>query len=231
MESSAVVVFSGGQDSTTCLALARERHEEVFAISFAYGQRHAVELASAHAICEKLDVPWRLIHLDFFAEMITSALTGAGDVGSPHAHKPGLPASYVPNRNALFLTLAHAHAQERGAKYLYTGACETDSSGYPDCRRDFIDALELALNLGSESAITICTPLMHLDKAQTFELANKLGILPLIITDTHTCYNGGHTEQLLHPWGYGCGNCPACQLRAKGYAEFLQHEDTGVAAW
>lgn len=215
----AVVVFSGGQDSTTCLLQARRNHEEVYALFFDYGQRHVIEHVSARLICEQLDVPLNVVKLDFLTGLVTSALLGTGSVSAPHAHKAGLPASFVPNRNALFLTIAHAYAQEVGATHIYTGVCQTDYSGYPDCRLDFIKKLEAALNEGYQTSITIVTPLMFLNKAQTFTLAHELNGLSIILDMTHTCYNGNHETE--HAWGFGCGECPACVLRAKGYHEFI----------
>lgn len=215
----AVVVLSGGQDSMTCLALALAKHEKVFAVSFLYGQKHRTELRQAALVADRYNVPHSLLDLSFFGNMVTSELThDGGDTTQPHAYKAGLPASFVPNRNALFLTLAHAQAQEMGAGYIYTGVCQTDYSGYPDCRAEFIDALESALNIGYQTSIKIITPMMHLNKAETFALANSLGVLDEIIEDSHTCYNGDRSAR--HEWGYGCGKCPACVIRERGYNEF-----------
>lgn len=216
----AVVVLSGGQDSMTCLALALARHEKVVAVSFLYGQKHRTELRQAALVADRHHVPHAIIDLSFFGQMVTSELVhDNGDTTQPHPYKEGLPASFVPNRNALFLTLAHACAQEQRAKYLYTGVCQTDYSGYPDCREEFIQALESALNIGYQTDIRIITPMMHLDKAATFEMAERLGVLGEIIEDSHTCYNGDRT--LRHEWGYGCGKCPACVIRERGYHEFV----------
>jgi 7-cyano-7-deazaguanine synthase len=140
------------------------------------------------------------------------------DVGLEHATKSGLPASFVPNRNATFLTLSHAYAQKLGAKYVMTGVCETDYSGYPDCRSEFIQSLAHTLNIGSQSNITILTPLMHITKAETFELAEKVGVLSIVVHYSHTCYNG---SEIFNEWGHGCGHCPACMLRKAGYEEFI----------
>lgn len=215
----AVVVLSGGQDSMTCLALALARHEKVYAVSFLYGQKHRTELAQAALVADRHSVPHSILDLSFFGAMVTSELThDAGDTTQPHAYKPGLPASFVPNRNALFLVLAHAQAQEMGAKYIYTGVCQTDYSGYPDCREDFIAHMEATLNIGYETDIEIITPMMNIDKAATFQLADDLGTLAEIIEDSHTCYNGDRT--IRHEWGYGCGKCPACVIRKNGYTEF-----------
>lgn len=218
---SAVVVLSGGQDSITCLALACAQYPRVEAICFDYGQKHRIEIESATIACARLDVPLRVVEVAALRGLVTSALTGAGEVGLPHAYKPGLPSSFVPARNALFLTLAHAYAQELDAGTLITGVCETDYSGYPDCRHNFVQALALALNIGYETDIEIRTPLMWLDKAGTFALAEVIGeqAFNLVLDISHTCYNGDHTTK--HEWGFGCGACPACQLRAEGYQKFL----------
>lgn len=225
----AVVVLSGGQDSVTCLGLALSRHEKVYAVSFLYGQKHRTELRQAALIADRHKVPHAIIDLSFFGMMVTSELVhDGGDTTQPHPYKPGLPASFVPNRNALFLTLAHACAQEQAAKYLYTGVCQTDYSGYPDCREAFIQSLEATLNLGYETDIRIITPMMHLDKAATFEIADTLGILDEVIEDSHTCYNGDRT--IRHEWGYGCGKCPACVIRERGYLEFVARREAAAPA-
>lgn len=217
----ALVVLSGGQDSVTCLGLSMALYSEVHAISFAYKQRHAIELDCARAICEKYKIPQRVVDLGFtLSLLVTSALTGKGEVGQAHAHKPGLPSSFVPGRNALFLTLAHAYAQEIGADVIYTGVCETDYSGYPDCRFDFVQAMQLALNTGYQTKIEIRTPLMYMTKAQTFALAKEVGILGDVLEHSHTCYNGNHHTR--YDWGYGCGECPACKLRAEGWVRYQE---------
>jgi 7-cyano-7-deazaguanine synthase len=198
------------------------QYPRVEAICFDYGQKHRIEIESATRACAELDVPLRVVEVAALRGLVTSALTGVGEVGLPHAYKPGLPSSFVPARNALFLTLAHAYAQELGAGTLVTGVCETDYSGYPDCRHNFVQALALALNIGYETDIDIRTPLMWLDKASTFELANRLGpqALDLVVNVSHTCYNGDHSTE--HEWGFGCGQCPACVLRAEGYSKFRE---------
>lgn len=197
------------------------RFARVAAISFDYNQRHRVELVCAAMLTAKYHIQAKVVHMgELLSSLVTSALTGAGEVGQPHAYKPGLPSSFVPGRNALFLTLAHAHAQEIGAQAIITGVCQTDYSGYPDCRDQFVREINTALNTGYETHIQILTPLMNLNKGQTFGLAEEVGFLDEVLENSHTCYRGNHADR--HPWGYGCGNCPACELRAKGWQEFLR---------
>lgn len=237
----AVIVFSGGQDSTTVLGMARAAGFECYAIAFDYGQKHAVELRQARKIALALDVPLTIVDAKAFGDLVgsKSALLHSGasvSDQSPLAHMPaGIPASFVPNRNALFLTMAHGYAQVIGADTVWTGVCETDFSGYPDCRGQFIRALESALNIGYQTKIQIVTPLMHETKARTFLLAEQAGVLDLVIDESHTCYNGvragdkvpfdsgadiEYIESKMHEWGHGCGECPACLLRAKGWEEY-----------
>lgn len=224
----ALVVFSGGQDSATCLAWALSRHDRVETIGFNYGQRHAVELACRAEVLSGLralrpDWDARLgqdtvLGLDVFRQLGETALTHDVAIGMTAS---GLPSTFVPGRNLVFLTLAGAQAYRRGLKFLVTGVCETDYSGYPDCRDDTMKALQVALNLGMESRLVIETPLMRLTKAATWLLAKELGgpeLVELIRTRTHTCYAGERGE--LHAWGYGCGRCPACELRAAGWREY-----------
>lgn len=219
-----VVVLSGGQDSVTCLGVAlREAANDgskLFAIGFHYGQKHDVELAQAQKICERFDVPFTVHSIPSLSSFADSALTTNGDVTKAHHRNASLPASFVPNRNALFLTIAHAYAQKVGAEFVVTGVCQTDYSGYPDCRVEFIWKLQDALNVGYKTNIQLVTPLMYLTKAETFTLAKEVGFLDTVINDSHTCYNGDQSTR--HDWGYGCGKCPACELRAKGYAEYLE---------
>lgn len=222
--SGVVVVMSGGQDSTTCLALAKARFERVHAICFNYGQKHVVEILCARKICEAMGVDLQVVEVPMLAAMADSALLqGGGDVNEPHHRDASLPASFVPNRNALFLTTAHAYAQKVGADYVMTGVCETDYSGYPDCRAVFIHQLQEALNTGYQTRIRILTPLMYVNKAETFAIAQELGCLDVVIDMSHTCYNG--IRDIKHDWGRGCGECPACKLRAQGYAKFEQHRE------
>jgi len=214
----AVVIFSGGQDSTTCLFLAKNRFAEVEAITFNYGQKHLIELKQSKIICEKANVKQTIIDISFLDQIVESALISNGNVNE--INEKGLPASFVPNRNQLFITLAHAYAQKIKATHLITGVCETDYSGYPDCRKEFIHAIEKASNLGSDSKISIWTPLMHRSKAEIFQLAEEQGCFEEVIELSHTCYNGNRFRR--NSWGYGCGECAACELRSKGYNEYKQ---------
>ena len=217
--SRALVVFSGGQDSTTCLGWAKNRFEYVESITFDYGQKHRVEIAQAEKIANILGIKNTLLSLDAFSQLNDSALIDSTqDIGAHHRTHTNLPASFVPNRNAIFFTLAHAFAQKQGINHIIIGVNQTDYSGYPDCREPFVKALELALNLGSEANITFHYPLMHLTKAETFELSDKEGVLELVLNESHTCYNGNHEEK--HAWGYGCGECPACILRKAGWETY-----------
>jgi len=212
----AVIIFSGGQDSTTCLYWAKNHFDEIEAITFNYGQKHSIELECSKKICDKNNIKQTIIDISFLNTIVDSALTSNGNVNK--LNSKGLPDSFVPNRNQLFITLAHSYAQKIGAESLITGTCETDFSGYPDCRNVFIKSIEATSNLGSESDISILTPLMYLNKAETFKLADELGYLNEIVNDSHTCYNGDREH--LHEWGYGCDNCPACELRKNGFNEF-----------
>lgn len=229
--SSALVLFSGGQDSTTCLGWALDRYERVFTVGFDYGQRHTVEMDCRQHVRDgmrALRPSWQqrltedqVVGLELFKELGESALTH--DV-SIEMDRNGLPTTFVPGRNLIFLTAAAAVAYRRGIRHLVAGVCETDYSGYPDCRDDTVKAMQLALNCGMDTRFVIHTPLMWLDKAQTWELAAALGgeaFVELVLEQTHTCYNG--RRDIRHDWGYGCGACPACELRAKGYAKFRAH--------
>lgn len=221
--SKALVVLSGGQDSVTCLGVALKQHNEVEAISFVYGQRHEVEINFAGDLCVDLGVLHKRVDLRFLGEMVTSALLDkTSSVNEKHPNKQDLPASYVPNRNALFLTIAHAYAQEIGARFVYGGMCETDYSGYPDCRYLFITELQRALNTGYETNILFLTPLMFLNKAEIFKLAADVDFLRIVLEKSLTCYEGD--VYTLNQWGRGCGECPACKLRAKGWEQYKQIE-------
>jgi len=218
VEGKALVVFSGGQDSTTILGWAKNRFNDVYTITFGYGQRHKIEIEQAKKIAKILEVPNIYFEFDLFKKMGDSTLVGDGDLNAPHPHNPNLPSSYVPNRNALMFTIAHAYAQKIGAGNLITGVCQTDYSGYPDCRAVFIEALERTLNLGSEESIKFHSPLMYLNKAETFALAEKEGVLGIVLEHSHTCYEGDRAHRF--EWGYGCGICPSCNLRKRGWEEF-----------
>ncbi len=216
---SALVVFSGGQDSTTCLGWAKNRYDFVETITFDYHQKHSIEIEQAKKIAKLMSVPNYVLEINIFAQLNDSALIDSSlDINARHKKRPDLPASFVPNRNAVFFTTAHAYAQKAGLDHIITGINQTDYSGYPDCRMPFIKTLEKALNLGSESEIKFLYPLIHLSKAQTFKLAEEEGVLDIVIKETHTCYNGDRS--VFHPWGYGCDECPACKLRKKGWAEY-----------
>jgi 7-cyano-7-deazaguanine synthase len=224
----ALVLFSGGQDSATCLAWALQRYARVETLGFDYGQRHAIELTVRPSILQAmraLDPSWatrlgedHVLDLSVLGELSETALTRDSDIA---LQANGLPNTFVPGRNLLFLTLAAALAYRRGISVLVGGMCETDYSGYPDCRDETLRALQSALRLGMSTQLQIETPLMWLDKAATWRLADQLGgeaLMELIRTETHTCYLGERGQ--LHDWGYGCGQCPACELRAKGYQSY-----------
>lgn len=223
----AVVCLSGGQDSVTVLALAVRWFGpgNVYTVAFDYGQRHAVELQCARHASQSFDAADHIVvDVSGPLQIADSALTGRGDVSQEHPFLKGRPASFVPNRNAMLLTAAHAMAQQIGASYVLTGANATDYSGYPDCRPEFLDALRTALTLGSEQDIEFVSPLLNLTKGETFRLAHEMLVLRFIVNHTHTCYNGDRTTG--HLWGRGCGTCPACVLRAKGWHDFVAwHND------
>ena len=224
----ALVLFSGGQDSTVCLAWALERFARVETIGFDYGQRHAVELGVRPCIRERLaqlSPQWQarlgedhVLRIDALVAISDTALTREVAI---EVSASGLPTTFVPGRNLVFFTFAGAVAYRRGIKHIVAGMCETDFSGYPDCRDDTIKAMQLALSFGMDRRFVIHTPLMWIDKAATFALAQEIGGAPLIdvlLTDTHTCYLGDREHR--HAWGFGCGECPACRLRADGYAKW-----------
>jgi 7-cyano-7-deazaguanine synthase len=225
---SALVLFSGGQDSTVCLAWALERFAVVETVGFDYRQRHAVELQVRPRIRARLATlseSWsnrlgddHVVRIEALAAMSETALTREMAIEISEA---GLPTTFVPGRNLVFLSFAGALAYRRGIKHLVAGMCETDFSGYPDCRDDTIKAMQLALTLGMDRRFVIHTPLMWIDKAATFALGEAIGgepLIELLLTETHTCYLGDRQHR--HAWGFGCGECPACLLRAKGYAEW-----------
>jgi 7-cyano-7-deazaguanine synthase len=221
MSSSALVLFSGGQDSTTCLAWALSRFDRVETVGFDYGQRHAMELAARPGILAKMRSPKlgadHLLPLDVFKAIGGSALTGDMKI---EMGKNGLPTTFVPGRNVMFLTVAAALGYRRGIADLVGGMCETDFSGYPDCRDETVQATARALSLGLSREVRVHTPLMWLDKVATWKLAEELGgkaLVELIIAETVTCYNGDPAK---HDWGRGCGTCPSCELRARGYEKY-----------
>jgi len=228
MHTTALVLFSGGQDSTTCLAQALTRYQRVETIAFDYRQRHSVELDARLVVLQQLREQFpewagklgedHLLDLGVLGQVSETSLTR--DTAFK-MESSGLPNTFVPGRNLLFLTLAAALAYRRGLEVLVTGVCETDFSGYPDCRDDTMKAMQLALSLGMDKRFLIETPLMWIDKADTWRMADALGgqkLVDLIVEHTHTCYLGDRVHR--HAWGYGCGACPACELRARGYAGF-----------
>ncbi|MFZ3083125.1 7-cyano-7-deazaguanine synthase QueC [Rhodoferax ferrireducens] len=243
MHTTALVLFSGGQDSTTCLALALSKYQRVETIAFDYRQRHLVELDARLIVLNEIRArfpQWatklgedHLLDLAVLGEVSDTSLTR--DTAFK-MEQSGLPNTFVPGRNLLFLTLAAAVAYRRDLQVMVTGVCETDFSGYPDCRDDTIKAMQLALSLGMDKRFLIETPLMWIDKAATWALAYELGeksatpgggqaLVDLIIEHTHTCYLGDRQHR--HAWGYGCGSCPACELRARGYERYCAAQTAG----
>ena len=232
----ALVLFSGGQDSTTCLAWALSRYERVETVGFDYGQRHHVEMKCRVEVLEQVRQqfpawserlgPDHVLDLRVLGQLSDSALTDERAIAMAAS---GLPNTFVPGRNLLFLTFAATLAYRRGLKFLVGGMCETDYSGYPDCRDDTLKALQVALSLGMDERLVIDTPLMWLNKAQTWALSEELGgatLVNLVEEHTHTCYLGERQQR--HAWGYGCGHCPACELRAQGHWHFRQAQTARV---
>lgn len=230
MHDQALVLFSGGQDSTTCLAWALQRYARVETIGFDYGQRHAVELECRENVLAGLRAAFpqwagrlgedHMLDLGVLGRLSDTALTRDARI---EFERNGLPNTFVPGRNLLFFTFAAALAYRRGLTVLVGGMCETDYSGYPDCRDNTLKSLQVSLSLGMDTPLVLETPLMWLDKAATWRLAEQLGGAPLvdlIKESTHTCYLGERRKR--HPWGYGCGTCPACELRAKGYETYAR---------
>jgi len=227
-DNAALVLFSAGQDSTTCLAWALDRFETVETVGFDYGQRHRIELECRQPVREALALlkpEWaarlgedHVLNLETLGAISNTSLTRGVEI---QMGTEGLPNTFVPGRNLIFMTFAAAIAYRRGLRHLVTGVCETDYSGYPDCRDDTMKALQVALNLGTERRFVIHTPLMWLDKAQTWGMADDLGgeaLVKVIRQETHTCYLGD--RETVHEWGAGCGTCPACELRQLGYARW-----------
>ncbi|MYN11592.1 7-cyano-7-deazaguanine synthase QueC [Pusillimonas sp. TS35] len=229
MNTKALVLFSGGQDSTTCLAWALDRYTHVETIGFDYGQRHAIELDCRQTVLSRLRQrfpAWgarlgddHMLDLSILGQISETSLTREKAIAF---RENGLPDTFVPGRNLLFFTLAATIAYRRGLQVLVGGMCETDYSGYPDCRDNTLKATQVALSLGLDAPMVVETPLMWLDKRETWQLASDLGgqaLVELIRHDTHTCYLGERSQ--LHDWGYGCGECPACALRRKGYEQYV----------
>ena len=224
----ALVLFSGGQDSTTCLAWAADRYEVVETIGFDYGQRHRVELDARQHVLEAMRAQFpdwarrigadHMVDLGVLGAISDTALTSDTEI---RMAANGLPNTFVPGRNLVFLTMASAVAYRRGLDVIVGGMCETDFSGYPDCRDDTIKALQVAVSLGMGQRFTFDTPLMWIDKAETWALADELGgqaFVDLVVEHTHTCYHGDRTQRF--DWGYGCGTCPACELRKNGFEKW-----------
>ena len=233
IEDGALVLLSGGQDSATCLAWALERYSLVETVGYDYGQRHRVELECREVIRKRfsnLKTSWgehlggdHTISLPALGEISSTALTRDVMIKMGEG---GLPNTFIPGRNIIFLTFAAALAYRRGLRHIVTGVCETDYSGYPDCRDDTMKSLQVTLNLGMDQRFALQTPLMWIDKAATWQMAVELGGRPLvncILEHTHTCYLG--ERSIRHTWGYGCGSCPACDLRADGYNRFVESVD------
>lgn len=208
----ALVVFSGGQDSTTCLFWAIERFAHVEAVTFDYGQRHRLEIECAQEIAKELGIHHHILDMSLLNQLASNALTRE-EIKIEEGENGELPSTFVPGRNLLFLSFAGVLASQIGAKHLVTGVCETDFSGYPDCRDMFVKSLNVTLNLSMDQSFVIHTPLMWINKAQTWELADQLGVFEFVREKTLTCYNGIIAD--------GCGECPACQLRKKGLEQYL----------
>ncbi len=217
----ALILMSGGQDSTTSLAWALKNFSEVSAICFFYNQKHSGEIEIAEKICNRFNIPIKIQDISFLKDLVISNLfKGRGNVNEGHELNSQVPAGFVPYRNLIFLTLAAAWAGTLKVRHLVTGVCETDYSGYADCRDVFIKSVQSTLNLATDFSdlnIIIHTPLMWLSKSETFRLAEDLGCLDIVLKETMTCYNGDET---MNSYGKGCGRCPSCILRKKGYEEY-----------
>ena len=209
----ALVVFSGGQDSTTCLFWAKREFKKVYALSFLYGQKHQKEVDLARAIARKAGVEFEVMDVSFIGRLGHNSLTDAGMEMDQEKPADSFPNTFVPGRNLFFLSIAAVYARERGINHIVTGVSQTDFSGYPDCRDAFIKSLNVTLNLAMDEQFVLHTPLMWIDKAETWALADELGVLELLRHDALTCYNGIP--------GDGCGHCPACTLRREGLEKFL----------
>ena len=213
----ALVVFSGGQDSTTCLYWAKKHFKEVYALSFVYGQKHVKEVELAREIARKAEVHFDVMDVSFIGSLGSNSLTDNSIHMDEEKPDGSFPNTFVPGRNLFFLSIAAVYARERGIAHMVTGVSQTDFSGYPDCRDSFIKSLNVTLNLAMDEQFVIHTPLMWIDKAQTWALADELGVLDIVRRDTLTCYNGVQ--------GDGCGHCPACKLRREGLEKYLASKE------
>lgn len=215
-----LVVFSGGQDSTTCLFWAKRNFSEVYALSFIYGQKHANEVELARSIAEEAGVKWDVMDVSFISSLSTGcSLTDSSITMDKERPEGGVPNTFVPGRNMFFISIAAVYAREHGISHIVTGVSQTDFSGYPDCRDAFIKSLNVTLNLAMDEQFVIHTPLMWIDKCETWALADELGVLDMIREKTLTCYNGVQ--------GDGCGHCPACKLRREGLEKYLAIKASG----
>lgn len=212
-ESAALVVLSGGQDSTTCLFWALENFREVHTITFSYGQKHSAEIEVARKIAEKAGVSFHLMDVSFIGQLGSNSLTDSSMEMDQEKPEGSYPNTFVPGRNMFFLSIAAVYAREKGIHHIVTGVSQTDFSGYPDCRDSFVKAMNLTINLAMDEQFVIHTPLMWIDKAETWAMADKMGIFELVRKETLTCYNG--------IIGDGCGHCPSCKLRAEGMRKYL----------
>lgn len=213
----ALVVFSGGQDSTTCLYWAKKHFKEVYALSFVYGQKHVKEVELAREIARKAEVHFDVMDVSFIGRLGSNSLTDTSIHMDEEKPDGSFPNTFVPGRNLFFLSIAAVYARERGIAHMVTGVSQTDFSGYPDCRDSFIKSLNVTLNLAMDEQFVIHTPLMWIDKVQTWALADELGVLDIVRRDTLTCYNGVQ--------GDGCGHCPACKLRREGLEKYLASKE------
>ncbi len=214
---SALVLFSGGQDSTTCLFWAKRHFKKVYALSFLYGQKHQKEVDIARGIAEKADVEFHLMDASFISKLGSNSLTDSSIEMDQEKPADSFPNTFVPGRNLFFLSIAAVFAREKGVRHLVTGVSQTDFSGYPDCRDSFVKSLNVTLNLAMDEQFVIHTPLMWIDKTETWALADELGVFDLVRNETLTCYNGIPAD--------GCGHCPACKLRNHGLQEYLKRKN------
>ena len=214
---SAVVLFSGGQDSTTCLFWAKRHFKKVYALSFLYGQKHQKEVDIARNIAEKADVEFHLMDASFISKLGSNSLTDSSIEMDQEKPADSFPNTFVPGRNLFFLSIAAVFAREKGVRHLVTGVSQTDFSGYPDCRDSFVKSLNVTINLAMDEQFVIHTPLMNRDKSEVWQLADELGVFDLVRNETLTCYNGIPAD--------GCGHCPACKLRREGLEKYLERKN------